>query len=221
MLHYYYCYYYSIGNFDWFRSRQSSPLQQLLANVAETKKMCELLLERQNSLEKLVTTALAQMQSNIDKLVPPSLSSPICSDSPLLSNNHATSLSEIRLNPSVKENSTSASTANFLGDITNKTPEMHLNAFVLAPLQARSCSRENLALNLVKELFSEEDRISSNVRGKYGKKQLDKKKLAYIKDVTFQSYPSPTSDVKQAWSKCIKAIDSTSRAFNRSKKLST
>ena len=39
--------------------------------------------------------------------------------------------------------------------------------------------------------------------------------MAYIQELTFNSYPCPLTEKKPAWAKCIKAIDSASRVFCR------
>ena len=44
---------------------------------------------------------------------------------------------------------------------------------------------ENFANNLVKELFSVEQRLTSNVRGVLAKKKYNEKMMAYILELTF------------------------------------
>ena len=106
-------------------------------------------------------------------------------------------------------------TPTYLGDISNSTPQGGLEASKLSSLRASSCSRENFASKLVKELFSADERPTSNVRGVLGKKKYDEKIMAYVQELTFKSYPCPLTEKKPAWAKCIKAIDSASRVFCR------
>lgn len=122
------------------------------------------------------------------------------------------------INTSTEEPPTEAPlTPTFLWDISNSTPRGCLEAAELSCLQASSCSGENVTSKLVKELFSADERLTSNVRGVLGKK-YDQKLMAYIYDPIFQSYPSSLKEKKPAWAKCIKAIDSGSRVFCRKTK---
>ena len=102
-----------------------------------------------------------------------------------------------------------------LGDVSNLTPQGGLEASKLSSLRASSCSRENFASKLVKELFSADERLTSNVKGVLGKKKYDEKILAYVQELTFKSYPCPLTEKKPARAKCIKAIDSASRVLCR------
>ena len=85
----------------------------------------------------------------------------------------------------------------------------------LSHIRANSCSRENFSAKLVKELFTVEERATSNVKGIMGKNKLDEQKIAYVQAVTFENYPCPSSEQKAAWSKCVKAIDTANRALCR------
>ena len=75
----------------------------------------------------------------------------------------------------------------------------------VSSLSANSCSRENFTSKLVKELSSADERLTSNVRGVLGKKKYDEKIMAYVQELTFNSYPCPLTQKKPAWAKCIKA----------------
>ena len=59
----------------------------------------------------------------------------------------------------------------------------------LASIRAGICSRLNFSVNMVRSLFSLEERKASNVGGKLGKKQLDPQRIIRIKEATFQTYP--------------------------------
>ena len=100
-------------------------------------------------------------------------------------------------------------------DITNATPPGALEAAILSSLRASSCSRENFASKLVKELYTNDDRLTCNVRGVLGKEKFDEKKMTYIQDLTFKNYPCALVERRAAWGKCIEAIDSASRAMCR------
>ena len=65
----------------------------------------------------------------------------------------------------------------------------------------------------MKELFTTEERKSSNIKGVVGKNKLDEQKIAYVEALTFESYPCSLSEQKVAWSKCVKAIDTANRAL--------
>ena len=54
---------------------------------------------------------------------------------------------------------------------------------ILAIKQA-SISRKNFAVNLMRKIFDENERRTSNVRGKAGKDQLDPDKMMYVKKET-------------------------------------
>ena len=101
-------------------------------------------------------------------------------------------------------------------DIPNATSPGGLEAAILSSLRASSCSRENFASKLVKELYTNDDRLTCNVRGVLGKETFDEKKVTYIQDLTFKNYPCALAERRAAWGKCIKAIiDSASRALCR------
>ena len=60
----------------------------------------------------------------------------------------------------------------------------------LSQLFIKSCSRPNFAVNLVRELFSEEIRKISGRK----KERLDEEKMAYIKATVFQFHPYPQTE---------------------------
>ena len=86
----------------------------------------------------------------------------------------------------------------------------------LTQIFIKSCSRRNFAVNLVRELFSEEVRKNSNVAGR-GKEQLDKVK--YVKSTVFKFHPCTQADkVSDVWKDCIAMIDESNRRLNKHKK---
>ena len=85
-------------------------------------------------------------------------------------------------------------------------------------MKNESSSRKNFSANLVRQLFTEEERASSNVRGKGGKAQLNQAKIDVVKAKTFEMHPLELfENEKKAWGDCIKAIDEANRRLNRKK----
>ena len=77
----------------------------------------------------------------------------------------------------------------------------------------------NLALSLVRELYTEEEMRTSNCRGVKGKKALDIHRLNYTcmsKNKFFFYSPVPTTDFEQFWKKgCVSAINEGCRRLRR------
>ena len=85
-------------------------------------------------------------------------------------------------------------------------------------LKMDSSSRKNFAANLVRQLFTEEERAASNVRGKGGKAQLNPAKIDVVRIKAIEMWPLESyENEKKAWSDCIKAIDEANRRLNRKK----
>jgi len=94
--------------------------------------------------------------------------------------------------------------------------DLHFTPSFLASIRARSCSRQNFAVNLVRSLFTVNERKVSNVAGVLGKKKLDPKRIVRIKEATFQTYPLEAGEtIVGAWALCIKSIDESCRRLNR------
>ncbi len=86
----------------------------------------------------------------------------------------------------------------------------------LVTICAQSCSRGNFATNLMREWYSEEERFSSNVRGKNNKKKFSPKRLSQIRAAVFEMYPVRQKETeKEAWVECIKAIDGCNRSLRK------
>ena len=93
-----------------------------------------------------------------------------------------------------------------------------LTAEEMISIRISSSSRRNFATNVNRQIFSEEERMTSNVSGTRGKLQLDSAKVAFIKRVAFQQFPLKGEErAKKAWSDCIEAIDEANRRLNRKK----
>lgn len=94
--------------------------------------------------------------------------------------------------------------------------DLHFTPSFLASIRARSCSRQNFAVNLVRSLVTVNERKVSNVAGVLGKKKLDPKRIVRIKEATFQTYPLEAGEtIVGAWALCIKSIDESCRRLNR------
>ena len=84
--------------------------------------------------------------------------------------------------------------------------------------RTNSCSRGNFAANLNRAWFSQNERITSNVRGKNNKPKLSPNRIKKIYDAVFQMYPvSQKENEKDAWTECVKAIDGANRQLKRTK----
>ena len=78
-------------------------------------------------------------------------------------------------------------------------------------ISSSSCSRKNLASNPVKDVFSKEDQMLSNVKDAHVKKNLDKKKMGYVLLQASDLFPvASTENDDKCWANCIKDIVSAS-----------
>ena len=94
-------------------------------------------------------------------------------------------------------------------------PQTSIN---LNEIRLNSRSRMNFTVQLMRQLFSENERKVSNVNGKMGKKKLDPQRIAYIRNAAFHVFPLTGAEREtEAWSRCIKAMDESSRRLNRPK----
>ena len=79
-------------------------------------------------------------------------------------------------------------------------------------MRIQSSSRRNFAKNIAVLAFSKQERMSSNVQGVLGKKQLSPNRIERIKQIVFNLFPLDTGEgYEKAWSNCRKAIDENSR----------
>ena len=74
-------------------------------------------------------------------------------------------------------------------------------------------SRQNLATHLVRTVYSEKERETSNVNGRRGKKRLDPVRMSIVRRLTYTLKPlKPGESEDNDWKKsCTKAIDSANR----------
>ncbi|XP_011299170.1 zinc finger and BTB domain-containing protein 14-like isoform X2 [Fopius arisanus] len=82
---------------------------------------------------------------------------------------------------------------------------------------ATSRPMDHLACDLMKLLFTSEERIMCNVNGKMGKRQFDSNKIRLIREVLLHfSGISPNSvDWEEAWKNCVTKIDTSNRGLKR------
>ena len=107
----------------------------------------------------------------------------------------------------------------FVLSYQERTKSVKLTQELLNHIRTKSCSRPNFCVNLVRELFTIEERRQSNVRGKKDKKQLNQQLMDLVKNSAFQMYPLATGEQQLlAWNHCIKAIDESCRRLNRANK---
>ena len=75
----------------------------------------------------------------------------------------------------------------------------------------KSCSRRNMAVNLIRRLFSHETRMKCNVSG-HGKDMLDPVLVNYAKTICFQFFPLNGSEkLTEEWKQCVISIDESCR----------
>ena len=127
---------------------------------------------------------------------------------------NATQVQEQSANPTVTV--TSSPVNEGMPEVKDGTKAL-LSPSHISRLRASSVSRENFSTRLVKELFSVEERSTCNVRG-VGKPKLNEKKISLVRKMTFDNYPCALTEEKATWSRCVKAIDSSSRALSRNMK---
>ena len=73
----------------------------------------------------------------------------------------------------------------------------------------------NFAANVNRRVFTTDERLVSNVRGKLGKEISDPDRVQF-KDITFKLYPLEGKKTeKGAWNSCITAIDEVNRRLSK------
>ena len=86
----------------------------------------------------------------------------------------------------------------------------------LVVLRNQSSSRRDFAKNVVIATFTEEERLTSNVNGKAGKKQLSPNRMEAVREAVFRVYPLDAREKeKDVWPDCIRAIDEAGRKLNQ------
>ncbi|EGI60546.1 Broad-complex core protein isoform 6 [Acromyrmex echinatior] len=84
---------------------------------------------------------------------------------------------------------------------------------------ASSRPMDHLACDLMKILFTPEERILCNVNGKMGKQQFDSNKIHLIREVLlhFSGIPPNSLEWEEAWKNCVTKIDTSNRGLKRLK----
>ena len=87
----------------------------------------------------------------------------------------------------------------------------HMSLRELTNVYTKSTSRRNFAANLVRSLFTREERMRCNVKGR-GKDMLNPTLIEFVKTKCFEFFPLPGSEnVKDKWAECIVSIDEANR----------
>lgn len=94
-----------------------------------------------------------------------------------------------------------------------------VTAEIITVAKAKSNSRTNFAVNLVRNVFDERTRAKSNIAGVCNKEKLDTNKIEEIRRITFHLYPLQYGESELvAWKKCHVAIDESCRRLNKPQK---
>lgn len=82
---------------------------------------------------------------------------------------------------------------------------------------ATSRPMDHLACDLMKILFTPEERILCNVNGKMGKQQFDSNKIHLIREVLihFSGITADSLEWEEAWKNCVTKIDTSNRGLKR------
>lgn len=82
---------------------------------------------------------------------------------------------------------------------------------------ASSRPMDHLACDLMKTLFTTEERILCNVNGKMGKQQFDSNKIHLIREVLlhFSRISANSVEWEEVWRNCVTKIDTSNRGLKR------
>ncbi|PSN57002.1 hypothetical protein C0J52_04233 [Blattella germanica] len=80
---------------------------------------------------------------------------------------------------------------------------------------AKARTLEQLACDLMKILFSTEERILCNVNGKMGKRQFNVYKIQLIREVLHFFSNLPPAEFEEQWKSCVTKIDTANRGLKR------
>lgn len=157
---------------------ESSQLTQLQMNIVEVKEMCQSLTKRQAEFEQQLVSRLDQIQYYLDELIvlaptpvqsmqsvqmeftasTPKPAHPLCEHS---TGDPREVLLTLPSQPNEAVNEVMGVSS------TNET-DLHVPPLSLSLIRDNSCSRENFASKLVKEMFIAEEHSSTNVKGVLG-----------------------------------------------------
>ncbi|XP_049856705.1 protein bric-a-brac 1-like isoform X3 [Schistocerca gregaria] len=80
---------------------------------------------------------------------------------------------------------------------------------------AKARTLEQLACDLMKILFTTEERILCNVNGKMGKRQFNIHKIQLIREVLHFFSSLPAAEFEEQWKSCVTKIDTANRGLKR------
>ena len=80
---------------------------------------------------------------------------------------------------------------------------------------AKARTSEQLACDLMKILFSTEERILCNVNGKMGKLQFNVCKIQLIREVLLHYSNLPLVEFEEQWKSCVTKMDTANRGLKR------
>ena len=86
----------------------------------------------------------------------------------------------------------------------------------LSELKKASCSESNFAVQLVRELFSDDELVNKNVHGRKGKQALDRERMLQVRNAYFRFYPCESGQEEKAkGSKCAEGRNAFLRQKNK------
>ena len=169
------------------------------------------------------TTSNAALFSNgpTSQSVPVAPSTQTTSNAALFSNGPTSQ--SVPVAPSTQTASNAALFSNRLTSQSVPVEDFHVNepiitlsARTVTSIREQSCSRQNFAVNMVRALYTQDERTQSNVSGRKGKMKLEPQKMGMVKVSTFQMYPCGVGETaEKAWGMCIKSIDESCRRMYR------
>ena len=199
-------------------ARKNDGIQQLTTQILATHDLCKQRLLQQEKFEELVSQQLGDIQTNLSDLLVQSQAPPTNTQLPvphsvptvnthMCTPTHIDHVPEKRMTlpttpcePPIQCVSTPSSSTS----APPNQPEQPEGEFGLAmrrilAVRNSSCSRENFASNVVKELFAKEERMKSNVKGMFGKAKFDERKIEYVRLKTFELFPlGATENMKKS-----------------------
>lgn len=86
---------------------------------------------------------------------------------------------------------------------------------------SQSRSLDQLAIDLMKRLFTTEERLVCNVNGKMGKPRFNTGKVSLLREVLYYYSGLAPNEFEVHWKNCVTKIDTSNRGLKRNKKLRT
>ena len=85
----------------------------------------------------------------------------------------------------------------------------------IVELKNASSSPMNFSVKLVNRLFIEDELCNRNVHGGHGRLALNPSKLAIVKEIYFQVFPTENELIE--WQKCVNSINAHLRKYHKKK----